>query len=152
MIKSKVLSAALGASVILGTLGSTPVFADAAEDAIEYRQSVFTAIKWHFGSMAAMVRGKMDYDAEKFQHHATQVAALAHMPREGFIEGSDFGDTAAKDELWENMDDVNARFDTFIADSAALAASAGGDLDSVKGAFGQVAKSCKGCHDNYKED
>lgn len=131
---------------------STPVFADRAEDAIKYRQGVFTAFRWHFGAMGAMVRGKVDYDAEQFAHHATQLAALTRMPREGFIEGSDFGDTAAKAELWENLDDVNSRFDKLISDADALLAVTGGSLDDVRPAFGAVAKNCKGCHDNYKEE
>lgn len=153
MLKTKLLSSVLGISVILGATLSAQTFAESAEeDAIKYRQSVFTAIRWHFGPMGAMLRGKMPYDAEQFKHHATRVSALAHMPREGFIEGSDFGDTQAKAELWENLDDVSARFDVLIKDTAILAAAAGGDMDAVKGPFGTVAKSCKGCHDKYREE
>lgn len=153
MLNTKILNTVLCASVIIGATLSAQTFAEsAAEDAIKYRQSVFTAIRWHFGSMGAMLRDKKPYDAEQFKHHATQVSALAHMPREGFIEGSDFGDTKAKAEIWENLDDVSARFDVLIKDTAILAAAAGGDMDAVKGPFGTVAKSCKGCHDKYREE
>lgn len=150
-MKSKLLAGVLSATLI-GASMSAPVYADKAEDAIKYRQGVFTAFRWHFGAMGAMVRGKVDYNAEQFAHHATQLAALTRMPREGFIEGSDFGDTAAKGELWENLDDVNARFDKLISDADALLAVSGGSLEDVRPAFGAVAKNCKGCHDNYKEE
>ena len=151
-MRAKLLTAVLGVSLISASLATTVARADMAEDAIKYRQAVFTAFRWHFGAMGAMVRGKVDYDAEQFAHHATQFAALTRMPEEGFIEGSDFGDTEAKAELWENMDDVSARFDKLMVDADALLAASGGSLDDVKGAFGAVGKSCKGCHDNYREE
>jgi len=151
-MRAKLLTAVLGVSLISASLATTVARADMAEDAIKYRQAVFTAFRWHFGAMGAMVRGKVDYDAEQFAHHATQFAALTRMPKEGFIEGSDFGDTEAKAELWENMDDVSARFDKLMVDADALLAASGGSLDDVKGAFGAVGKSCKGCHDNYREE
>ena len=150
-MQSKLITGALTVALMSASLSSA-VYADQAEDAIKYRQGIFTGFRWHFGTMGAMVRGKIDYDAEQFAHHATQLAALTRMPREGFIEGSDFGDTAAKSELWENLDDVNARFDKLIVDADALAAASGGSLDDVRAAFGDVAKNCKGCHDNYREE
>lgn len=150
-MKSTLIACTLGATLTALSI-SAPALADRAEDAIKYRQGVFTAFRWHFGAMGAMVRGKMEYDAQQFAHHATQLAALTRMPREGFIDGSDFGDTAAKAELWENLDDVNARFDKLMSDADALLAVTGGSLDDVRPAFGAVAKNCKGCHDNYKEE
>src|SRR5210317_1724988 len=109
--------------------------ADRAEDAIEYRQGVFKAYGWHFGAMGAMVRGKVDYDAQQFSHHANQLAALTRMPLEGFIDGSDMGDTAAKSELWENLDDINSRFTQLMGDADNLAAAAGGSIDEVRPLF-----------------
>lgn len=150
-MKTRIFAGVLGAALLSASLATTTARADMAEDAIKYRQAVFTAFRWHFGAMGAMVRGKVDYDAEQFAHHATQFAALTRMPKEGFIEGSDFGDTAAKAELWDNMDDVSQRFDQLMKDADTLAAASGGSLDDVKGAFGAVGKSCKGCHDNYRE-
>ncbi|MGB1173576.1 MAG: c-type cytochrome [Marinobacterium sp.] len=125
--------------------------ADRAEDAIEYRQGIFKAYGWHFGAMGAMVRGKVDYDAEQFAHHAKSFLAVAPLAAEGFVEGSDFGDTSAKDELWENLDDVNQRFVAMTEAAEKLVAASGGELSDAKAAFGAVAKSCKGCHDNYRE-
>ncbi|HSG02606.1 MAG TPA: cytochrome c [Marinobacterium sp.] len=150
-MKHKLLVGLLSAVLASTSLTSTVARADIAEDAIKYRQAIFTAFRWHFGAMGAMVRGKVDYDAAQFAHHATQLAALTRMPREGFVEGSDFGETAAKDELWQNLDDLTLRFDQLAKDAEALATVSGGSLDDVKAAFGTVGKSCKGCHDKYRE-
>ena len=140
----------VASAMLLGAM-SANVQADMAEDAIKYRQSVFQTYKWHFGAMGAMVRGKAPYDAAKFKHHADALAAVAPLAVEGFIEGSDLGDTAAKDELWENLADLNKRFDELALATSKLAAASGGELDAAKAAFGAVGKGCKGCHDNYRE-
>lgn len=151
-MNSKKLIGFLSLIVLGAPLSAANVYADKAEDAIQYRQSIFTAFRWHFGAMGAMVRGKADYNAEQFAHHATQLAALTRMPKEGFIEGSDFGDTDAKDELWENLSDVNQRFDQLSQDADKLVAVSKGSLDEARAAFGAVGKSCKGCHDKYRAE
>ena len=143
-------SCVIASAMLFGAM-SVNVQADMAEDAIQYRQSVFQTYKWHFGAMGAMVRGKAPYDAAKFKHHAEALAAVAPLAAEGFVEGSDLGDTAAKDELWENLADLNKRFDELALAASELAAASGGDLDAAKAAFGAVGKGCNGCHDNYRE-
>ena len=146
-MKKPLLTAA--AAVLLST--TTVAFAD-VEDSIEYRQSVFKAIKYHFGPMADMVRGKVDYDQAAFSLHADRVAALAKMPGDGFVEGSDKGDTDAKSSIWSNRAAFDQRLDTFASDAATLAEVAGtGDMGEIRNAFGNVGKNCKGCHDEYKD-
>jgi cytochrome c556 len=147
-MKKPLLTAAT--AVLLST--TTLAFAD-AEDAIEYRQSVFKAIKYHFGPMADMVRGKTDYDQAAFSLHADRVAALAKMPGDGFIEGSDKGaDTEAKASIWSNRADFDQRLENFASDAETLAKIAGtGDMDQIRDALGNVGKNCKACHDEYKD-
>ena len=77
--------------------------------AIEYRQSAFEMIKYHFGPMAAMVKGEKEFNADEFKKNAEAVAALSKFPANGFIEGSDKGGkTEAKADIWKNMDDFMA--------------------------------------------
>lgn len=133
-------------------LGAVNVQADDIEDAIEYRQGIFTAYKWYFGPMGAMVKGDMPYDQAEFTRRAEQLAHLAPMPEEGFVEGSAEGSDALP-EIWEEMDQFSAGFDKLETTTAALVeASLSGDMDQIKPAFGAVAKSCKGCHDNFRAD
>lgn len=124
------------------------------EDAIEYRQSAFTMIKQHFGPMAAMVKGEMDFDAEAFKMNAEAVAALSQFPGHGFVDGSYEGDTDARPEIAENMDDFKEKLETFKIEAANLAkvAADGGDMSALKPAFGKVGGSCKACHDDYRKD
>lgn len=139
---------------LAGALAVASTFAAAAkpEDAIEYRQGVFQAIKWHFGSMGAVVKGQMDYDAEDFARRAEIVSQLSHLPWEGFVEDSYTGDTAALPAIAENWDKFEGGSKMLMEKTAALAEAAKtGDLDQIRPAFGEVGKTCKGCHDNFKD-
>ncbi|WP_394129735.1 c-type cytochrome [Shewanella maritima] len=122
-------------------------------DAIEYRQKAFSLIAYNFGDMGAMMKGKKPFDQEVFAKRAANVAALSVIPHEGFITGSDKGDTEALAKIWNNKADFDERMTTFQANAAKLAEVAPtGDMKTLKQAFGNTGKSCKGCHDNYKKD
>jgi len=147
---TKILAGLLVASVM-----SVPVMADddPAERALEYRQGVYNAMAWSFGPMAAMVKGKMPYDAALFTLHAERVAFLSHLPLEGFIPDSRVGDTTAKQDVWDNADDFKLRMEEMISEAGKLATvSQSGDLDAIRPQFGALGKSCKGCHDEYRTE
>jgi len=123
------------------------------EAAIDYRQAGFSMIKHHFGPMGAMVKGEKEFNAEEFAKNAEAVAALSKFPINGFIPGSDMGETEAKDNIWTNMDDFKKKMETFQVEAASLAEIAkGGDMAAIKPQFGKVGESCKACHKEYKKD
>ncbi len=49
-------------------------------DAIEYRQAAFSMIRVQIGDMGDMLKGKVPFDAERFQKRADNAAALSKMP------------------------------------------------------------------------
>lgn len=122
------------------------------EKAIEYRQGAFKMIGHHFGAMAGMMRGKIAFDAETFKQNAEAVATLSQFPGNGFVAGSYTGDTQAKQEIADNMDDFKQKLETFQVEAANLAQAAAGasDLEGLKPAFGKVGQSCKACHKAYR--
>lgn len=126
---------------------------ESADDAIHYRQSAFGLIAYQFGDMSAMLKGKKEFNADVFAKRAENVAALSKLPAEGFIAGSDKGNTEALGKIWENQADFDSRMSEFQENAAKLAVAAKGtDKDAIKAAFMNTGKSCKGCHDNYKKD
>jgi len=132
--------------------GSVAAQAVEAEDAIKYRQGVFSAVKWHFGTMGEVVKGKQDYNADDFARRAEIVAQLSKLPLEGFVAGSYTGDTDALPAIEENREKFEAGMSMFAEKADALAVAAKtGDMDQIRPAFGEVGKTCKGCHDNFKE-
>lgn len=133
---------------------STPfVYAnDKAEDAINYRQGIFTAIKWHFGNMGDQVRGESDYDKEAFEARADNLKSLAAMVKEGFIPGSYSDHSNAKSMIESNKADFDQMLVDFEKKTGSLAdAAKTGNMNLINKMFGDVARTCKGCHDNYKK-
>ncbi|MCG9729975.1 cytochrome c [Shewanella sp. Isolate13] len=153
MKKTLVMSiSALLATVTLATSAQANNFKE-AEDAVHYRQSAFSLIAYNFGDMGAMLKGKKDFNAEVFAMRADNVAALSKLPLEGFIPGSDKGDTEALAKIWSDKADFDAKMKTFQENAAILATIASsGNKKDLKKAFGNTGKSCKGCHDMYKKD
>lgn len=147
---------ALRVAVVSGLMvcGVAPL-AQAAdpEEAIEYRQGIFEAFAWNFGPMGAMVKGKMPYDQAVVTRNAKRLAMLSDMPWEAFTEDSDFGDTDAKPEIWSQRSEFESRIEAFEKEAGKLAeVAAQGDRKAFRTQFGEVAKACKGCHDDFRED
>lgn len=141
-----VASALIIPSVLAHTFKNT-------DHAIEYRQKGFSLIAYNFGNMSAMLKGDIEYDAEVFAQRAANVAALSKLPHEGFIDGSDKGNTDALAKIWSNKADFDAKMTEFQNNAATLAQVAQvGDRNDIRKAFGNTGKSCKGCHDVYKKD
>ncbi|HPE59609.1 MAG: cytochrome c [Thiothrix sp.] len=143
------------AAVITGMVSIQGVSnaADTPEEAaIEYRQAAYTMIRHHFSAMGDMVKGDTEFNAETFKQDADTLANLSHYPINGFIDGSYTGDTDAKPEIAENMDDFREKMKNFQVEAANLASAAeSGDMGQIKPQFGKVGQSCKACHDSYRE-
>ncbi len=145
----KALKMAMIGALALGVSGVAT--ADQYEDAINYRQAAFTLIKGDFGPMGAMAKGEIPFDSKAFAGHAANVAAVAQMADNGFIDGSDMGDTKAKAAVWEDRAEFDKQmkgFQTLTQELAEVAKS--GNMDEIKPKFAAVGKTCKSCHDDFK--
>jgi len=141
-----VLMFAVCASVSVNT-----AFAQKPEDAIKFRRGVMAVIGWNFGPMAAMAKGDRPYDAAAFARHAEIVAFMSKLPLEGFVPGSDTGETKAKPEIWLDMDDFKAKLEKMQAEVAKVGeVEKAGELNTSKAQLGKDGKACKECHDKYR--
>ena len=123
------------------------------EDAVKYRQSVYTLIKWNFAPIDTMVKGEVPYDADAVARHAAFLEMLSKMPLEGFTPNSDVGNTKAKPEVWKNWQEFEKLMNNFQEAAARLyQAAKSGDQNAVKTQFGNTAKACKGCHDKFRQE
>jgi cytochrome c556 len=122
------------------------------EYAVKFRRSSFTAMTWYFGPMSRMAKGEMPYDKALFARNAENVAFLSKLPKDGFIPGSDGGDTKAKPEVWSKADKFKEANDRMESEAAKLAELAkGGNLDVLKEQMGKLQKTCKACHEDFKK-
>lgn len=149
----KLTSLFLGAALSALTFGASANTAfEKPSDAIEYRQAAFSMIRVQIGDMGDMLKGKVPFDAERFQKRADNAAALAKMPWEAFVEGSDKGDTSALPVIWSDNETFMKKATAFqqYADELAVAAKTG-DKKLIANAFGPWAKGCKDCHKSFKD-
>jgi len=123
------------------------------EDAIQYRQSVMTVMGTHFGRLGAMAQGKVPFDAKAAQANANIVLMMSMLPFSAFGPGTDMGlNTKAKPEVWKDPAKFQAAGKEMQDQVVKLdAAAKTGNLDLIKAAFGDTAKTCKSCHDNFRE-
>ena len=106
----------------------------------------------HFGRIGAMANGKAPFDAKAAHDNAAIVAALAYLPWVAFGPVTDKGAHAkAKPNIRTEQANFKGFSEKMQTATAQLAAAAKTDnLDSLKVAFGDAAKSCKACHCNYR--
>lgn len=140
----------------LGLVASLPATAQfqKPEDAIKYRQAVFTVMGTHFGRIAAMAQGKAPFDAKAAADNATLVAEMSKLPYTAFGEGTDKGlPQRAKPEVWKEPAKFKAAAEKMQGEVAKLdAAAKSGSLDAIKAAAGAVGQSCKACHDDFRAE
>jgi cytochrome c556 len=121
------------------------------EDAIKYRQSALFIVGQNFGVVAAMAQGKMPYDKDVAAERAAIAGYVIKLPWRAFAPGTDQGNTKAKPEIWNNLDDFKKKAETVQAEAAKLAeVAATGDFDAIKAQVGATGKACKACHDEYR--
>ncbi|HEY5758067.1 MAG TPA: cytochrome c [Steroidobacter sp.] len=90
------------------------------------------------------------------RQYAGQVDALAQQQRFWFPRGSGPEseiETAAKPEIWSRTKEfVDAQL-ALVTEAARLREVAGGsDLEAIKSQHRAVGKTCKGCHDAFREE
>lgn len=121
------------------------------ENYIKYRQAVMKSIGGHMGASSQIVRGKVPEDAE-LALHAQALADLNTNLTRLFPQGSDFGETKAKEAIWDDPakfeQAANAARDATAAFATAVA---GGDSAKIAEAHKKVGKSCKGCHEDFRQ-
>ena len=149
------LTPMLGAAALLlsTTLAAHAQDADPKKEAVKYRQSVMTIVGWNFKPMGAMVKGERPFDAKAFAAHARDLAGVSSVNiLAGFPEDSDAEGSKAKAEIWMKWDDFKDKMGAMQRETDKLGeVAAGGDEGAIKKQFGAAAKTCKACHDDYKE-
>lgn len=150
-------------AIIIGTamLSTFTVLAEPAKSAkqakavTEYRQAILKLVKSNVGALGAMNKGAIPFNAQTLQTNAVRLEQLSLMLKDYFAtDTSGFDvDTAALDKIWSNQADYKDKISALTTAATNLnKVATAGDTAKFKPAIGQVFKSCKGCHDNYKED
>lgn len=145
-----VATLAVAAAAITLALPASAQFAK-PEDAVKYRQSAMFIMGQNFGRIGAMVNGKAPYDPAAAETSAQIVAEMAKLPWPGFMKNTDGLSKKAKPEIWSDEAKFKKASEHLQAEAPKLAsASKSHDLNTLKAQFGETAKACKGCHDDFR--
>ena len=124
------------------------------EQLIKWRQSAYQVIAWNTGRVKANVDGT--YNKDDVIRAANTIAAVANggLPTL-FAAGTDSGkgwhDTSVKATLFSDAAGAAAAQAAFGKEASELARVAqGGDVAAVKTQLAALQKTCKACHDDYR--
>lgn len=147
----------LGAALLLATLTTEAQLKP--EDQIEYRQAGYNFMAWNMGKIKAqVVDGSEPYKKEQVVAAANAIAAIANSGMGALFPPGTATDkmgtkTRLKPEFFKNLDDANKLARNFTGAVNKLASeAASGDQARIKTAFGEAAKTCKACHDQFRTD
>jgi cytochrome c556 len=131
------------------------------EEAIRARQAIMRVIGLNFGPIGKMAAGEAPFDKKKFQENAERIKSVWEMNvGQYFVPGTDkpvAGSkiaefTNAKPEIWAKPDRMKALAGEATQRVNELAEAAkSGDEGKMKAAAGALGKSCKACHDEFRQ-
>lgn len=147
------------AGLLLAGTASLAVAQVSPEDQIKFRKAGYSYMAWNMGKIKAQaIDGSVAYDPKQVAAAANTIAAIANSGM-GALYGAGteqaVGEqkTRVKPEFFTQKEEVAKVAIAFNQAANNLAkVAAEGDKAAVAQAFGEVGKSCKGCHDQFRMD
>ena len=129
---------------------------DPKKSAIKARQGEMQLRAYNAGPLFAMAKGKMEYDAAKASMLADNLVKLMDIDiSSSWVKGTDKenypDDTTTLPKLWTTYPEIGKYGKKYGKAVRELAAVAGQGKDQLKSKVGALGKSCKGCHDEFRE-
>lgn len=122
------------------------------EQAIKHRRAAFTLMSTYFSRLLQTVEGDRPFDGKLVIADAKNVELLSRLPWEGFVPGSERGETKAKEDIWfeeERFKKLSNDLETKTTNLSKAAES--GDLKKIKQAFEQTRDTCNACHKEFRK-
>lgn len=143
IVKTVALTAALiGAATVV----------HASEADVKYRQANMEVIGGHMHSIVPILKGEVAHK-DQLAAHARGLAEAAKLAPAAFKVEAMEGKTTAKKDIWANWDKFEGGLNMMGEKATAVAAAAdSGDMGAVGAAVQELGKTCKGCHDDFREE
>jgi len=120
---------------------------------VTQRRAVFKQFTRTLEPMGLVARDRKDYNPREFNVSALALQKIANQPWPLFTPDSNYPPTHAKPEVWLKaaafktaQDDYRTSVDLLVT------AAQGDDLTLIKMRVNEVQKSCKSCHDQFRND
>ena len=150
-MSNQIFKMVLSVALLLGFAGVAQAEMSREEVAIKFRRNAYSMLTWYFGPLSKMAKGISPYDRDAFIRNAETLAFLVKLPKEGFIPGSDKGDTKARPEIWSEAGRFKLANEALEKETGKLVELAkGNNFDATKEQLVKVQKACKACHEDFK--
>jgi len=122
--------------------------ADATDPTVKARQEAMDTIGKNTKLIAEMAKGDRSFDAAAAESAAATIAETAGKVPDLFKTQADDPESTAKPAIWENYGEFT---DKAKALQTAAADADMSSLDSLKASLMAIGKTCKSCHDDFRE-
>jgi len=144
--------------LLVGISMLVPSFADKDPNLklLKARQGEMQLRAFSVGPLFGMAKGKIEYDAALASKLANNLKTQLSLDIGGtWKQGTDVdaypGKTTALGKIWSTYPEISNYGKKYANAVNELADAAGNGLDALKPKISAVGKTCKGCHDEFRE-
>ena len=120
---------------------------------VSKRRAIFKQFTRTLEPMGLVARGRKDYNPREFNISALELEKLSKQPWAYFTPDGNYPPTHAKAEVWQKPAEFKAAQDQYQGTVSQLVKAAeSGDLERIRPAVNEVQKSCKTCHNQFRDD
>ncbi|MEI8170575.1 MAG: cytochrome c [Rhodoferax sp.] len=117
------------------------------------RNAIFKQFTRTLEPMGLVARERQDYNKREFLASALELEKISTQPWPLFTADSNYPPTHAKGDVWSKSGEFKTAQDNYLATVGALVKAAqGGDIAVIRPAVNDVQKSCKSCHNAFRND
>lgn len=129
---------------------------DPLEKAIKARQGEMQLRAFNAGPLFGMAKGQIEYDAELAKKLAGNLKVMLDLDNgRAWAPGSHNeaypGKTTALPKIWDTYPEIADYGKNYARAVTELAAVAGNGHEALKSKIGDLGKTCKACHDDFRE-
>lgn len=153
------MTRSLIAVIVAGAVGVFSMIAVAAADtdpdnAIKYRKAVMKVVGANMNGVVMIAKGEVEHK-DAIAAHARMLAEAAKLSPAAFRQNTDGKGkekTTSKAKVWNDWAEFEKGLRAMTEESGKLASLAeAGDMDALRDQIGKVGKTCKSCHDDYRD-
>ena len=144
-------AALVAAAGLALSLGAGVASAQTPQQAIQFRKGSMQVQQWHVRSLVQMIKGQRPFDAAVYLKAVTVLDMLSASAGEGYIPGSESGETRALPEVFKDPAAFRAAVERFQGQTKkALAVARSGDEKARRAEVPELLKTCEGCHERFR--
>lgn len=138
----------------VAALAGTVAMAQDVPKEVKARQGQFQIMAINLGILGGIAKGAIEYDAATAQAAADSLVGISMVNQAPLwpagTDNMSIDGTRAQPNIWENIDDVIAKWNAFGEAAKAMQTAAGEGKDAIGPALGAIGGTCKACHDDYR--